>query len=665
MKLANKLILCLMLLFSSFLLTAQIMSIPGNGEMVVNNNDRDYIFKYHNSTVDQLFFGTDKWAVRFNFAQAYPSTPSAEFVIKKAVIHFPQIPQDASVELFADNNGQPGGIPLRTAGLDNTTSPASFTFSDSLQTGLVWMILTYQTSYNHPADPDRFVSASSGGGANSYYLNTTGGNSYYQSFNAAGFNYELMFGMMGYFILNGDDLELKEFDLAGRMSPREDVKPVFRIINHSGQTVSDASINLTIYQADLDSTVTSIPVVQTIPPRGELVITDQSTGYNFISLPENPMQIRLKAVLTSPLSETNTANNTKITFQAVFDNTFNTYLSETFLRQTQSDLISDIQHAELFSNVTPVFYYPVLSDTLSGIQAAQRYNWYGFNTLSRTVVGGDGQIAGFDPETYSDLYQDLISEVRQERSFISSSDCRFTLPTTGETAIARVTLSNNNTHLFTSNSSDLRIMNHSRFFAGLYKKEQFTNGVRLVLDRWIAFSVPLIGSLSNAQSIDTTFAFSLSGIDQTELASQYQVLYWLQFDPSTLLVSTPENIKAHVSTRRIHYSAKALFSGGTANEELVAHPARLRAFPNPFFRSESMSVLMKTSDVFRPVQIAVYNLKGQRIGLFPLSGKKTNELLFDIPKTIFLTSGVYFIEFAYIDPAGKQIKSRTKITNIN
>jgi hypothetical protein len=82
--------------------------IPGPGEQVLAPLDRDYSFAYHDGSDDFRLYGTNIWAVRFDFASAYPSLAEAEFLVDRALLWFPQTGDSVRVELFTDVSGRFG-----------------------------------------------------------------------------------------------------------------------------------------------------------------------------------------------------------------------------------------------------------------------------------------------------------------------------------------------------------------------------------------------------------------------------------------------------------------------------------------------------------------------------------------------------------------------------
>ncbi|HNQ44563.1 MAG TPA: hypothetical protein PKI59_09030, partial [Candidatus Cloacimonadota bacterium] len=77
-------LLLLISLCTLFSIVAAIQYVPGSGDSVGGNELRTYHYHYHNAQNDFNFFGADKWAVRFNFQQAYPGVSSSSFSISGA-----------------------------------------------------------------------------------------------------------------------------------------------------------------------------------------------------------------------------------------------------------------------------------------------------------------------------------------------------------------------------------------------------------------------------------------------------------------------------------------------------------------------------------------------------------------------------------------------------
>ncbi len=243
-----------------FALLNAIVVIDADGSRIPQ--DRQYHFYHHNSTNDYNIYGANRWAVRFNLQSAYPGVAQVSFNVQGARLWFPYPDDSATVELYTDFSSQPGTlVSSKTVNIDANQIDILFDATTNLNSA--WLVVNYTTNMNN-----RYVAASAGGGSNSYFLNQIGENSYLSSLAAAGFNCELLFGLLGEFVLTEPDLELVDFDLLGDVSPGARVSPTFTLYNHSDIQVNNAEVSLVLNKPGFPAyDALSIPIPESIPPR--------------------------------------------------------------------------------------------------------------------------------------------------------------------------------------------------------------------------------------------------------------------------------------------------------------------------------------------------------------------------------------------------------------
>jgi hypothetical protein len=611
--------------------------IPGPGEQVLAPLDRDYGFAYHDGSDDFRLYGTSIWAVRFDFASAYPSLAEAEFLVDRALLWFPQTGDSVRVELFTDVSGLPG-TRLSWITAPVTDNYLELSFPQPSQAGVLWMLVHYTTNFTN-----RFVSASEGDGSHSFYWNTNAQNPHFQSLATAGFPCELLFGVGGEFILTGADLELAAFDLEGLIAPREDVYPTFTVYNHSDAPVTGASVSLNLYAPLTEYNQSfQIDILETIPPREAYTYGEQSGGYweNRLSLPDVPIQLKFRAALSSPLGADDPQfNNVIITYRYSFTHPYPVYLTENFLRQDFASPLWDVQAQYYPDEIEALNYFPVLSDSLSSPPAAQHFNWYGFNSLPRTVIGGEGRITGYTP-SYAGQYQDLAAAAIQEKTFVSSFDCRLNHLPASDAISADITLYNDQTHLFNT-ATDYNLVSNARFFAGLFKSEQLSGGLHYVLVRWIAHAELPDGNLGFGESLVKSYSFILNNVTLNELAQDYRLYFWLQTNGG----------------------AKVLWAGSSDFTSVVSNPGDLAPSPillagsNPLRRGGILKLSL--SDLSPLGTVEIFNLKGQSVLRL-----QTDDPELNLADDSFPASGIYFVRVSSSRPAGRTIRATRRITVI-
>lgn len=206
----------------------------------MEENSREYHYHYHTASNDLNFFGSNRWAVRFNFRGAYPGLSEVNFRAQGARLWFPFPGGTAALELRSDANGSPGAL-LLSQSLDITENQVDIHFESEHTSETFWLMVDYTTNATN-----RFVAASTGGGTHSYYMNQVGNAQQLSSFASAGFACELLFGLLGEFSLGDIDLELCDFALEGELVPSGRVQPSFKIYNHSDTAIFNPNLRLTL-----------------------------------------------------------------------------------------------------------------------------------------------------------------------------------------------------------------------------------------------------------------------------------------------------------------------------------------------------------------------------------------------------------------------------------
>ncbi len=601
---------------------------PGSGSRVWPGDLREYEFHYHGGTDDYHFFGSDLWAVRFNFAEIYPENYASSFEVTKALLWLPQTGDSVRVELFSEAYGGPGAS-LAWAKVPVTSNQLEIPFDEPVQGDSLWLVVSYATNF-----ANRFVAASSGGGEHSYYWNTNSINPYFQNLATAGFNAELLFGLAGNFLLNAPDLELLDFELEGDLRPRQLVGPTFSIYNHTDLTLSDTQVYLNVYSPSPDfARADTILISEPIPPRSQYTFNSQSPGYedHRFSLPDQPMQLKLRAVLDTlnvpPLPVEPVGNNRITIHRFSLNDEYPVHLVENFLRTDSSVQISATQDPYAFPDVHILHYFPVLSDSLANVPAQIRFNWYNFNSLPRTAINGDLRLNGFFPD-YGSQYEQLCLQTLDHRSFVSSSNCRFEHIPQNDMLTAELTLANASTLLYTA-ATEYNLVNDTRLSIGLFKKVLFDGAERWVIERWITHSSMLSGPLGAGEELSLNFNLSLSNLTLAELAQNYRLYYWLQ----------------QADRGPILYSAYGDFTNVVAIQEEVLPVPVLRVWPNPLSGNGSLTVSLEKG--WQMGSLAIYNLRGQKIRAEDRPGTE-----FSLRTQDFPASGIYLLRVSVPQPQG-------------
>ena len=621
---------------------------PGSSERI---ETKEYNFHYHNGTDDYQWFSTNtdmRWATMFNFREAYPTSYNASFAITKAFIYFPQIGNSATVKLFPNNNGQPAVVtPLATATANITTNNMTFNFAQTVTADTVWMVVEYNTDMFGP-----YISASAGTGVHSYYLTGSSTNTYYANMAQSGFNCDFLFGLGGDFVTDGIDVALNDFQLDGDLTPLGRVKPTFRIYNHSSNQITNARIDLMVTSpvSELIVHEAIIPITTTIQPRSELLVTATTPGYDQASftLNRDAMQIRVLATLSTEFDDVDIeSNNTIVSYANIFSSNQPLYIVENFIRFNDFSYISGLQDQLEDVAIQPLYYLPILSDTLSQLGSLQRYNSYGYNALPLTVVHGNAPIIGSHISDYWNLFHANAATAVTQKTFISDWDCRITHPSIGDYIQFQLTLTNDNTDVY-SGTSNLNLTTLSRLYIGLFKKIDIEHQTRLVFSKWITYRDTINTAIVRGSSCNKVYNMGLDNISIADLNRDYVAYIWLQ----------------RTDNHDILFAASQGFDEVVANEDVLMPMFSINVYPNPVLNRESVKISYNSKSQMRSVQTVIYNLRGQKIKDFPAIVGMTAKREFTVPVADFPASGIYFIRTRCIDAKGVSTNYINKISII-
>lgn len=612
--------------------TFAISSLPGTGEIIPT--PRQYDFQYHTGSDDLHFYGSMQWAVLFDFDEVYPTQSLSQFAIESALIWFPSLGDSAKVELFTDGNGQPVQRVAQARAQVNQNL-MEFDFDTVIQTERIWMVLTYNTTINGP-----YVSASTGGGTHSYYLNQNYDVPFFQNMANAGFGCEFLFGVRGNFLLSTEDLELVDFSLVGDMQPETELRPEFTIYNHSSQTVPNSQINLQITSpASSEYSVNAnIQITNPIPAHGSLTVTSEHPQYSsyVYTMPRDPLQIKVTAILSSEIDAADTLFNNSITkYYHIFSHNSPIRLLENFVREYHITQIADYQTPQITDDLRSLYYFPILQDSLSLVGAYQRYQWYSLFSIPVSVYNGQGRLTGLS-SSYPTQLEALIDA--NKKTFISQNTCSLTLPSQGENLEIRINLTNSDTHLFNTNAEP-NLIQSSRLYAAFFKKHNFNGRELYVLNRWIAYADTISSLNSPGQFLEKLYNTSLSNLDLEDLTQNYRLYYWIQSN----------------TNQEILFAAQQTFQSFLSNQdELVTVPS-LRIFPNPASRSATLQINWDKD--YKATRLAVFNLRGQLVAEF--TDQIRNKDNITLPSELFPSSGIYFIRmYPAKDSRSNTVQSR-------
>lgn len=625
------------LLWAAWITVVSISAIdflPASGQNIASGfqNQRDRDFCYHTYKDDQHWYGTNLWAVRFDFSEEYPTYEQSTFEIHRVRIYFPVVTTpayEATVRIHTTDPNIPDHA-VAAVTSEVTSNWMEFTIPDLDTMSVAWIVLECNTNVDGP-----YISASRGGGGHSYYWNTNTPVQYFQNLYTAGIYSEFLFTVVGRFVLSDTDIELSSFDLLPEVSIGSRVTPQFSIYNNSSRTVNNAVVLVNLTGANPSYVIEdSILVTMSIPPQSELFVAYNDPDYldHSYQLPEYASQIKVRAFLRTEFSEADTIfNNTVVHYYDLFERVLPVKIVENFLRYNDSlnQLVS--QDSSSLQGFTALSYFPVAADPNYSIGATQRYNWYGLMGMPMTVIGGDSLIAGYITDDYQERFTNAVQSLSNQFTFIGQGEASVTLPSPYNYLSVRLTLRNNGTWVF-DNGIDPSLVQNCRFFTALAHKVNLHNRVRYVFSRWGAYSDTLATTLSINDSWSKQISVPVNNITPTDLQNNYVLLYWIQ----------------HNTTKQIIYAnlipiENVVFGNDDA---LTPEPFSCKVYPNPIVSGSAME-LKFSGNYTGSYAYQIYNCKGQ------LSGKGhilADKGLASIPAATYPASGIYYLR---LKPVGK------------
>jgi len=265
-----------------------------------------------------------------------------------------------------------------------------------------------------------------------------------------------------------------------------------------------------------------------------------------------------------------------------------------------------------------LLFFPNLADSLSNLFAVQKFEFYSFNSLPKTVVDGSKRFQM--PTNLADL-NIAIEEAKLRRTFITRSICSIVPDSVNvDNLHLNLALFNDNTTLFEWSSNSAI---SPRLFIGLFKAYQFAGNQRFVLQRWLSFNEQISGTLDSGTSLSKALNINMANTDSQD---NYHLYYWLQNTAS----NGGQVFYAHYTT---------LPQSSAGSDELIPVP-RISIYPNPLRGNAELKINTGRTNN----RISIYNLRGQRIFNQETLGGEIS-----LAQSVFPSSGIYFLRIETIN----------------
>ncbi len=570
---------------------------------------RDTLFYYHTNTDDQHWFGSDSWAVKFEFNELYPEINPLFYEAEGANVFILGISgsDTLTIRLCEDRHGQPLIHPdslLFSHSLQATEIQYQdwnyIPFSSSITDTTLWLVVDYPTN-----STDQFISASAVGGLQSYFLY----NGYYQNMFSVSYNSEFLFSLQGRLLTDGTDLDLVSINWEGEFLEGGSIYPIFTVKNNSDSSVLGSHIitsleapNDTIelvYAADSTSCQQiDLPVLLA----NELYVLDFSDSLMYI-LPDRASQYQFMGEIfceTDSLIQNN-----------LIEDEFNVYIepldkltieNAVQLNDSNSNNIWSSQASILdSSNCITINYFADLNDEpFFNYDSYQRFHYYDLMGFPATMVGGSEKLIGYNTG-YSAQLTELYNAALLKNTFINKDTCFAFYNEMGNVGFS-YEIENIETLLFDDFINDLT------FRIGVI--ENVENEPGIPTDTNIPVFTYLIEEANANQFLDNTtisdtvlFNMNDDFVTIAGNTDNCEIVFWLQND----------------ETNEIFHAGKLPFTEfqlgliSLDDDEIPNNDHSLRIFPNPCKTTETMNISFSLPNTIQYAELKIYNIKGQLV----------------------------------------------------
>ena len=627
----------------------------------IGQEERQSVISYHNNSLDQLWYGTDRWGVKFDLRSI---TAIDSFTVQTVSIYFPQAEGSYNLLIYQDSL-QPldslvvsySDIALENQGWNNINLP----LADHITGNTFWVVVEYETN-----PQSRYMGASATDGAHSYYwvppFDQVSG--YFANMADTNISSELLFSISGTLHFEGQDLELISFDFLGNFSPGGLIYPEVTVRNNSSAVIDELigiSVRLTNPSPVPSESIWNVTIpLQLYLEAGAdttAVFNQPQSSYRMLGVAS---QYQLRAELQYDL-DLYPANDL-ITFSFNnFQRDRDKFLVENFLRidhQPSMDILN-IQQDLMADSLYFLNYFPNPNDTpFYTPTAAQQRDYYNLSGYPFTIVEGLNRIVGYTGE-YETQLGNLLAAAGESRTFLRllTTSVQKTLDPEENLMQLRFDMKNDSTRIFSENLSNLRM-----FFALTEKNHPEMPGSHLLyLHRYQSTGSLNLGYENmhnfewdyNLQTIQTIYW----ELNRDNLA-HFDLSFWLQDNQRKNIYFFEtwglDEFDLVVSAEDDHFA------------DLV-NPT-FSTYPNPVRKNEPLKFSFSNSRSVTEVKIRIYNIKGQLLKELQYSASDSGkELLWDGTQENGrrIGSGIYLLKAEFVDTSGHNHTVTRKIVSIN
>lgn len=593
----------------------------GSHLQVPLQNRSDAQALYHSSTDDYHFYGTNKWAVDFNFNNYFETIDSLQFTATKIAVYIPTDIPNCTVSLYGNVNNSPDTL-LTSASIDPIAGWNTIVFSQTPRRSRFWAVIEYPTNATN-----RFVSASSTTeDVHSYFWQPVGTTGIFENFQDTGYNAELLVTLIGKFNYKHNDLELTEFSYPTDFVAHTDVFPNYKIRNNSDIVMNNIALRITMSMPNGELAFKDSVFVTSLNAGQE--ITQEQIGFTPFTIPENQLQYKIRAVVSSP-DETlgYTENNEFTLLKNVFTKTVPYHFIENFLKSTSDNSIISNHEAAVADTCKWIMnYYPYVEDPFYLYDNMLRSQFYKTNSVPTTFLQGISKLFGYMPN-WADSFDTHYSSSMEQKTAITI-DTIGVLKNEFNQYIAFYKITRDPYPLFQD------YLLEGEVFSGIMEKI----GPQLYTPIYVTSAtanplLPLVTSEKDSVRIRIDNELIIPHFDNTVEHDSCYFFVIIQNKSTFELLSLAKVRLAD------HYVV--------ANDDNVAiEKPVVSLFPNPCNTKTSLNFSITAKRDMQNISSTIYNIKGQKVHSQTLLPKGKNLLASSIlPVHNYLANGVYFAQF--------------------
>jgi len=582
------------------------------------NDDKNTLFSYHNSSVDRLFYGTDSWAVFYDFTKWYAGIDTLKCQVESIYLYSWQNRVSAKIYLYDNVNGQPGSvIQERTSALTEGWNEIPV---NPVELSQFWVIFDDITSNN--VNAQNYVCASEGSGKNSYYKS---GQAYY-NFANNGFKSELLISVKGQLQSGMTDLVLSDFGFDRELVPGESVRPIIRIANISKNPVFNPYVIFEYNNPNNElAGRDSVYIGNEIAAFDTLTV--DLTLFEPVTLLSTPNQYQFQAnVICDQMENEMLGNNSYSQIYNVFSDTLAFITLENFLQsdKNSSNQLWTAQNDLIHEGILRLDYFPDYSDDYFQLIFSEKNAWYQNYAFPNTIIQGNQKINGFNSNTYHSQLELFLNEVSRKKTFLKLE--RADIDTLAGSLTVNFILKNEETRLFSNYLSDCMIQ---AFIVQPYHfNEKHCISVSNYLTN-IKTGVTLTSNYASEQSADFSIAF-----DKIMLYEGNHI------NDASLVIQVIKKSNQEILFN--HLIALPELDISTSNQHVSLNAPDIEVWPNPANPKNQLSI--KSEYVSK---IEIFNIKGQKINQITQGLNSVYHWDYTDQQHKQVSSGIYFLKMSY------------------